>query len=90
MVSSLLSYGRRNSLKISQDILKAALDGVKMTHIVYSANLNFKRCQKHLDYLLEKELITIEDWPKGIKIYRTTEKGKKLLRLLREVRAIFA
>ncbi|MEZ5333967.1 MAG: winged helix-turn-helix domain-containing protein [Methanolobus sp.] len=48
---------RRSRTAISVEILRAALDGAKKTHIVYRANLNFEVANGYLDLLKEKGLI---------------------------------
>ena len=79
----LLIYKRRNSLKIIENILIAALDGARITHIVYKANLNFVRCRKYLNFMSKQGLIAVESKPGKSRCYRTTDKGKKLLKCLR-------
>ena len=63
---------RRNKLEISVEILNAAIEGSKKTHIVYSANLNFDVVNRYLEILEKKGLIEQND-----DIYTTTEEGKK-------------
>jgi predicted transcriptional regulator len=63
---------RRSRTAISVEILKAAMDGAKKTHIVYSANLNFDMVNRYLVMLEEKGLIE----HKG-NIYLTTAKGNE-------------
>ena len=60
------------------EILRAALDGAKKTHIVYRANLNFEVASKYLDLLQEKGLIEQQG-----NIYVTTEKGKEFQKIAR-------
>jgi len=66
---------RRGKLEIIADILSVALKGAKKTEIVYKANINFKRIEKYLPYLMEKGLM---EHTNGV--YCTTEKGKEFLR----------
>ena len=63
---------RRNKLEISVEILNAAIDGAKKTHIVYSANLNFDVVNRYLEMLEKKGLIEQNE-----DLYMTTEEGKK-------------
>ena len=63
---------RRSRTAISVEILKAAMEGAKKTHIVYSANLNFDMVNRYLVMLEEKGLIE----HKG-NMYVTTTKGKE-------------
>jgi predicted transcriptional regulator len=71
---------------ILEDILTIALNGAIKTRIVYKANLNFNRARRYLLYLEDKGLIAIEKNSNGTEVYRTTEKGGRLLDLLREAR----
>jgi predicted transcriptional regulator len=73
---------------ILEDILTIALNGAIKTRIVYGANINFKRARKYLLYLEDKGLIAVENKPDGTKVYKTTEKGGRLLDLLRETRVL--
>jgi predicted transcriptional regulator len=47
------------------------MNGVKKTHLVNEANLNFKVIQEYLEMLIEKELIKHENG-----LFITTDKGK--------------
>ncbi|WP_292487005.1 winged helix-turn-helix domain-containing protein [Methanohalobium sp.] len=68
-------------MDISEEILNAAIEGAKKTHLVYSANLNFDIINKYLDMLEEKGLIEKEG-----NLYVTTEKGKKFQELARDLK----
>ena len=78
---------RRSCLEIIRDILTVALDGASCTRIVYRANLTFPRFKRYSACLVAKELLTFDSNPgtncRGI--YKTTEKGKRLLWLSAEV-----
>jgi len=70
--------GKRSALEICADILRVARDGVKKSHIIYQANLNFNLGQKYLDQLTSSGLI---HGPKGRdRAYVTTEKGMTFLK----------
>lgn len=62
------------------EILRAASEGAKKTHIVYRANLNFEVANRYLDLLKEKGLIE----QKG-NLYVTTEKGKEFQQIAGEL-----
>lgn len=66
---------RRGRLEIIADVLLVAREGAKKTQIVYKANLNFKRVEKYLPYLVGIGLIENTS-----REYTTTEKGKEFLR----------
>jgi len=65
---------RRNSLDISAEILRIALEGARKTHLVYGANLNFSLINKYLNNLEEKGLIDYRDGR-----FVTTDKGADFL-----------
>ena len=73
------------------EILRSGLGrGVKKTHIMYRANLNFVSFNKYFPALLEGGLIVELDDPDGGSLYITSEKGKALLRLLNGVNEALA
>jgi predicted transcriptional regulator len=65
---------RRGRIEITADILSVAREEAKKTQIVYNANLNFKRVDAYLHYLVDKGLIENTGG-----VYKTTEKGKEFL-----------
>ena len=62
------------------EILRAALEGAKKTHIVYRANLNFEVVNRYLSLLKENGLIE----QKG-NMYVTTDKGKEFQEIAKEL-----
>ena len=66
------------------DILDQALKGAHKTQIMYRANLNFLRFKRYSRELSKKGLIEVVDDPDASIVYRTTERGRELLRVLRE------
>jgi predicted transcriptional regulator len=75
---------RRNRLQVAREILGLALDGANATSIVSGAKLTFASFEKHVDDLVARGLLAVDDRPR-LGVYRTTEKGRKLLELLNEV-----
>jgi len=73
---------RRSRTEVIIDILTEASRGANKTRIMYRANLNFCRFNRYFSKLMEEGLIIASDNPGGI-VYQTTEKGRKLLNLLR-------
>ncbi|WP_281361320.1 winged helix-turn-helix domain-containing protein [Methanolobus zinderi] len=71
---------RRSRTAISVEILRAAMEGAKKTHIVYRANLNFEVVNRYLAMLEEKGLIEKKE-----NLYQTTEKGKEFQEIAREL-----
>lgn len=68
---------RRNDLDICADILVAAKNGAKKTHIVYRANLNFRIVKAYLRKLLEIGLLRFSS---DNRLFTTTEEGFDFLR----------
>jgi predicted transcriptional regulator len=67
----------RDRLKIIEDILTAALprNGASKTQLVYRANLNFKMCDRYLEALIGRGLLTVNSSNR----YLITEKGREFL-----------
>lgn len=57
------------------------MNGVKKTHIVYEANLNFNVARQYLEILKEKGLIKQENG-----LFITTEKGRVFQETAKELR----
>lgn len=70
------------------DILTLCMKGVKITHLMYKANLSYSTLQRYLDIALKKELIRKVCNDDGSVIYCITEKGKLLLEKFRDVRHV--
>ena len=84
---------RRSKLEMYVDILKvlARHGSLKLTHIMYKANVNCSVLKEHLDFLIANNLI--EEKPIGKKggariVYAITERGITVLRYFRELRAV--
>ena len=72
-------------MEVIADILTEALNGASKTKIMYRANLNFSRVNRYLSELLKRGLIVKENNPNTeAGYYRTTEKGKDLLKVLKK------
>ena len=78
---------RRDKLEIISTILNVCIDGANKTKIVYQANLNFKSVSSYLDALIKNGLIDVNETSPGT-IYKTTEKGLKLIRDFEEVQSV--
>ncbi len=70
-------------IEIICDILELASNGKKASHIAFAANLNYKRFRIYADYLVERGFLEVHEDLRLSKVYKTTERGKKLLELLR-------
>ena len=78
----------RSSWEIILDILASCADsgGVKKTHIMYRANLNYLSFNKFFPSLVKEGYITELPDPDGGVFYKLTKKGKVLLEILREAK----
>jgi predicted transcriptional regulator len=71
---------KRSRLEIYVDVLKAIGKGThKPTRIMYRTNLSWKPMMKVFESLLDQDLVA-RDEEGGHVTYRTTEKGRNVLR----------
>jgi len=76
---------RRSRTEVIADLLSEALGGANKTRLMYRCNLNFTRFNRYLQELLDAGVLEcINPNPTGITIYKTTYKGRELLRILRK------
>jgi predicted transcriptional regulator len=80
--------GRRSWPAIFIDILEATLTPTNKMRIMYRSNLNFERFNKYFDDLLRKKFIKEIHTSKGSRKYKTTERGKNLLKVLRSAQEL--
>lgn len=86
MVELVLRMGRRRSeVQILTDILNIALNGVKVTRLMYQSNLSYATLQKYLSATQKRGLIKKINNSNGSAEYFTTDRGKLLLDKLKEV-----
>jgi predicted transcriptional regulator len=76
---------RRDATKVIYEILSLGLEGATKTHIIYKANLSYQLAEGYILFLLKKGLLKDEIDSHGFTRYWITERGKRLLRLLRDV-----
>ena len=82
---------RRSKMEIYIDILKIlAQNGpLKLTHVMYKANVNCSILKQNLDFLIEQNLLEEQITPKRrnkTKIrYAITEKGRTVIKYFNEV-----
>jgi predicted transcriptional regulator len=69
-------------MDIAAAILEIAKDGAIKTRIMYSAFLSFPQLKEYLELLTEQGLL---EHNKEDKIYTTTDKGKRFLKMYKEV-----
>ncbi len=77
--------GRRSNIRIIAEILR--LGEATKTGIMYRVNLSHSQLQKYLDFLVEKRLLELVH-NSNASIYRTTSKGKALLRDIERLSAL--
>jgi len=76
---------RRSRAEVIADILGEASDGANKTRLIYRCNLNFARFNRYLHELLRANLVEcVNANPEGVALYKTTEKGRELLEVLRK------
>lgn len=77
---------KRWETEIIADILREALGGSSKTRVLHKTNLNIRSFGKIFESLIKKGFIEFyEEGKNKSKKYRTTEKGKILLKTLNEV-----
>ena len=75
-------------LEVYIDILKvlAHQGPLKVTHVMYKANLNSNSLKKHLKFLIKQGLVEEEFVGKEVAVYAVTQRGIKVLKYFRELR----
>jgi len=84
---------RRDRHDIIVEILKTARDGKIKTHIMYKAKLSYAQINEYLSILVDKgflELFTVKRRKVRRKLYRTTEKGMKMLENFESIAKLWA
>ena len=69
--------GRRSNIQIIAEILR--LEEAGKTEIMYSVNMSYAQLEKYLNFLVERGFLVKTNGTRPV-TYRTTAKGKKLLR----------
>jgi predicted transcriptional regulator len=77
---------RRDATRLIYDMLTLVRGGSAKTHVVYKANLNFRLAKRYFEFLTSNGYVTLQNPLKSARgPYRLTDKGEKLLALLRQV-----
>ena len=81
---------RRSKLEMYIDILKvlAHRGPLKLTHIMYKANVNCSVLKQFLDFLIEQKLVEEKTIGKKRIVYAITERGITVLKYFRELKAV--
>jgi predicted transcriptional regulator len=78
---------RRSKLEMYVDVLKAlALRGpLKLTHIMYKANVNCSVLSEYLEFLLKQGLVEERTVKKNKTVYAVTQHGISVLKAFKEL-----
>ena len=78
---------RRSKLEMYLDILRVLSQKgpLKLTHIMYKANVNCRVLKEYLDFLLSQGLVEERIVGKSMVVYANTPKGTTVLKCFREL-----
>jgi predicted transcriptional regulator len=81
---------RRSKLEMYVDVLKVLSHKgpLKLTHIMYKANVNCSVLKEYLDFLIEQELVEEQTVGKNRKVYAITDRGITVLKYFRELKTL--
>lgn len=79
---------RRSKLEMYVDILSvlAHRGPLKLTHIMYKANVNCSVLSEYLDFLIQKELVEERNAQKNRTVYAITQRGVTVLKYFGELK----
>jgi predicted transcriptional regulator len=74
------------------NILQAADEGAKKTHIMYQCNLSFRQLNAYLEFLaemgfLQNKVLKAEN-KDGSQLYKATQKGKEFIKAYHTLKAL--
>jgi len=78
-------------MDIIADILYAAVNDVRKTHIMYRCNLSFRQLEAYLDLLLDRGLLSAvsgEVQSNNMRLFKITDKGQALLQAYQSLKAL--
>ena len=78
------SEGRRSWPSIVVDILEVTTTPSNKMRIMYKSNLNFERFSRYFDDMLRKGFVEEMNGKNGRSSYKTTERGRILLKALQD------
>ena len=76
--------GRRSWPSIVVDILEVTMAPSNKTRIMYKSNLNFERFSRYFDDMLRKGFVEEMNGNNGRSSYKTTKRGRILMKALQE------
>jgi predicted transcriptional regulator len=79
---------RRSKLEMYVDIIKvlAQRGPLKLTHIMYKANVNCAILSGYLDFLMEQGLVEKRNIKNNRSVYAVTQRGVTVLQCFRELK----
>lgn len=77
---------RRGEAQILMDVLTICMNGEKLTHLMYKANLSYSTLRRYLLAMTDQGLISKASTGSGSRVYHTTQKGRMILNELNHVR----
>lgn len=81
---------RRSKLETHIDILKilAQRGPLKLTHVMYKANVNCRVLKEYLNFLIQKELVEERTVGKQRIVYAITDRGLTVVKYFRELKLL--
>lgn len=81
---------RRSKLEMYIDILKVLSQRgpLKLTHIMYKANVNCSVLKQYLNFLIQQDLVEERTIGKKRVVYAITQKGITVLKYFRELKTV--
>ena len=81
---------RRSKLEMHIDILKVLSHHgpLKLTHVMYKANVNCSVLKEQMDFLIQQNIIQERVMKKERIVYELTEKGFSILKTFREIQTL--
>jgi predicted transcriptional regulator len=81
---------RRSKLEMYVDILSvlSRRGPLKLTHVMYKANVNCSVLKEYLDFLMKQELVDERPVGKGRIVYAATQRGLMVLKYFREIKQV--
>ena len=91
-VNKKVSLLHRSRIDIIANILQAANEVAKKTHVMYRCNLSFRQLNAYLEFLVEMgflEIITMKTESKeDAQLFKTTQKGRDLVEAYHNLKAL--
>lgn len=81
---------RRSKLEMHLDIIRtlAQRGPLKLTHIMYKANVNCSVLKEQLDFLVQQNIVQEKTIKKEKIVYELTEKGFCIIKTFRELQTL--